>query len=243
MVDHRPRAGADAGQLRLTIDGRDVLVTPGRTILDAAQENDIRIPTLCHLDGLRDVGSCRLCLVDVDQQLVPACTTLVADGMQVLTQTEEIKAHRRLILELLFAEGNHVCSFCVSNGDCELQDLACELEMHSVRVPYGYRRDRIDASHPQFLIDRDRCVLCGRCVRVCSEVEGAHTWDFACRGTGARVITDLWVDWGDAESCTNCGKCVEVCPTGAIVRRGVSNAEMEKKRHLVGELTERRRRG
>jgi len=113
--------------------------------------------------------------------------------------------------------------------------------MHSVRVPYSYRRDRIDATHPRFLIDRDRCVLCGRCIRVCSEVEGAHTWDLMCRGTGVRVITDLFVDWGDAETCTDCGKCVQVCPTGAIVRKGASNAEMVKRRELVDELTERRR--
>jgi len=171
---------------------------------------------------------------------VTACTMQVADGMEILTQTETIKEYRRTILELLFAEGNHVCSFCVSNGDCELQDLACELEMHSVRVPYRYLRNRIDATHPRFLIDRDRCVLCGRCVRVCAEVEGAHTWGFAERGSLARVITDLAVDWGEAESCTGCGKCVEVCPTGAIVRKGVSNAEMKKERELVAQLTERR---
>lgn len=229
--------------IKLKIDGREITTEAGKTILEAATENGIRIPTLCHLDGLKDVGACRLCIVDVRGQLVTSCTTQVADGMEVLTQTEHVREYRRTILELLFAEGNHICSFCVSNGDCELQDLACELGMHSVRVPYTYRRRRIDATHPKFLIDRDRCVLCGRCVRVCAEVEGAHTWGFAERGSSARVITDLDVDWGDAESCTSCGKCVESCPTGAIVRKGASNAEMRKRTELVGELTERRARG
>lgn len=226
--------------IQVTIDGREITTAAGKTILEVATENGIRIPTLCHLDGVEDVGACRLCIVDVNGQLVTSCTTQVADGMDVKTQTEAVKAHRRVILELLFAEGNHVCSFCVSNGHCELQDLACELGMHSVNVPYSYPRNRIDATHPKFLIDRDRCVLCGRCVRVCAEVEGAHTWGFAERGSTARVITDLDVDWGDAESCTSCGKCVESCPTGAIVRKGASNAEMVKKTELVGRLTERR---
>ena len=229
--------------VKLKIDGREITTEAGRTILDVATENGIRIPTLCHLDGLEDAGACRLCIVDVHGKLVTSCTTLVAPDMEVLTKTEAVKEYRRTILELLFAEGNHVCSFCVSNGDCELQDLACELEMHSVRIPYSYRRNRVDATHPQFLIDRDRCVLCGRCVRVCAQVEGARTWDFAERGSSARVITDLDVDWGEAKSCTSCGKCVEACPTGAIVRKGASNAEMQKDPERIGWLTERRARG
>jgi len=230
-------------RITVKIDDREIVTSPGKTILDVAAENGIRIPTLCHLEGLSDVGACRLCIVDVRGQLVTACTTRVTDKMEVLTATETVRAYRRTILELLFAEGNHVCSFCVSNGGCELQDLACELEMHSVRVPYAYPRHRVDATHPRFVVDRDRCVLCGRCVRACGEVEGARTWDFAERGSHVRVITDLDVDWGEAASCTSCGKCVEVCPTGAIVRKGESNAEMRKKPEVVAHLTERRTHG
>jgi len=229
--------------ITLMIDGREVTTTSGKTILAVATENGIRIPTLCYLEGVSVAGSCRLCIVDVAGQMVPSCTTEATDGMKVLTQTEEVRSYRRLILELLFAEGNHVCSFCVSNGHCELQDLACELGMHSVRVPYTYPRHRIDATHPRFLIDRDRCVQCGRCVRVCAEVEGARTWGFAERGESARVITDLAVDWGEATSCTSCGKCVEACPTGAIVLKGASNAEMKKTPEVVARLTERRSHG
>jgi len=229
--------------IRLTIDGQALEAAPGATILEVAEVNGIRIPTLCHLEGLSDVGACRLCIVEVAGQLVPACSTEVAADMDVKTQTEVVQKHRRQVLELLFAEGNHVCSFCVSNDACELQDLACELGMHAVTVPYSYPRNKIDATHPGFLVDRDRCVLCGRCVRVCAEVEGAHTWAFAERGHTVRVITDLGGDWGDSDSCTSCGKCVEVCPTGAIVVKGASNAEMDKDSELVARLIDRRTHG
>jgi bidirectional [NiFe] hydrogenase diaphorase subunit len=229
--------------VRLKIDGRSCQASLGKTILDVAEENGIEIPSLCHLKGLTDVGVCRVCIVDVYGQLVPACTTVVADGMEIQTSTDTVLAYRRSIVELLFAEGSHVCAFCVSNGDCELQDLACDVGMDSVRVPYVFPRNRVDASHPRFLIDRDRCVLCGRCVRACAEVEGAHTWDFAERGSAVRVIADLDVDWGKAETCTGCGKCVEVCPTGAIARKGASNAEMRKKPEVVAGLVERRGHG
>jgi len=230
-------------RVTIKIDGRGIATSPGRTILDAAEENGIRIPTLCHLKGLTDVGACRVCIVDVRGQFVTACTTNVAEGMEILTDTEAVRAHRRMIVELLFAEGNHVCSFCVSSGGCELQDLACEGGMQSVRIPYAFPRNRVDASHPRFLIDRDRCVVCGRCVRACGEIEGARTWDFAERGSAVRVITDLDVDWGQAETCTGCGKCVDVCPTGALVLKGASNAEMRKKPDVVAHLAERRSHG
>ena len=230
-------------QVVIQIDGNEVRTARGKTVLEAARDNGIRIPTLCHLDGLPDIGACRLCMVEIDGRFATACTTRVRDGMKVRINTDELHEMRRTVLELLFAERNHVCSFCVSNGHCELQDLACELGMDSVRVPYRYPKLSLDATHPRFIIDHNRCVLCGRCVRVCAEVEGAHTWGIAFRGTQVRVITDLGVDWGDAETCTGCGKCVQVCPTGAIVLKGAATGEMEKNPELVAELEERRRAG
>jgi len=134
-----------------------------------------------------------------------------------------------------------VCSVCVSNGHCDLQDLAMELGMTHVRYAYLYPQLEVDASHPRFAVDHNRCVLCLRCVRVCDEVEGAHTWDIMRRGIAARVITDMNQAWGTSETCTSCGKCVEVCPTGALSEKGRAVAEMKKRRTFLPYLQMMRR--
>jgi bidirectional [NiFe] hydrogenase diaphorase subunit len=206
----------------LIINGTDISARADQTILEAALEHDIRIPTLCHLGGLSDVGACRLCLVEVKgtSRLLPACVTKVAEGMEVTTETERLAKYRRMILGLLFAERNHVCSICVANGACQLQSLAESQGMTHVEFPYRFPRLSMDATHERFSIDHNRCILCTRCIRVCSEIEGAHTWDVMGRGVQSLIISDLNQPWGTSETCTSCGKCVQVCPTGALFDKG-----------------------
>ncbi|HVN81200.1 MAG TPA: bidirectional hydrogenase complex protein HoxU [Terriglobia bacterium] len=219
----------------LSINGQMVTASEDQTILDIALENNIVIPTLCHLEGLSQVGACRLCLVEItgSSKLQPACVTLADEGMEIRTDTERLKEYRRMIIELLFAERNHVCSICVVNGHCDLQDLAYSVGMDHVRFAYQNPLLEIDASHARFALDNNRCVLCTRCVRVCDEIEGAHTWDVMGRGAKARVITDLNRPWGESDTCTGCGKCIHVCPTGALSEKGKSTAEMIKKRDFL----------
>lgn len=219
----------------LTIDGQMVTGVAGETIFNVAWENGIKIPRLCHLGGLSDVGACRLCLVEVEGQgkLQASCMTTVEEGMVVHTSTERLQSHRKLILELLFAERNHVCSVCVMNGQCELQDLAEDHGIDHVRLRYQFPKLGMDTSHERFGLDHNRCILCTRCVRVCDEVEGAHTWDVSGRGTNSTIIADLGEPWGQSDSCTGCGKCVQVCPTGALFTKGVTVSEMRKDRRFL----------
>ena len=196
-------------------------------------------PSMCELEGLSTVGACRLCLVEVkgSNRLLPACVTHVEEGMEVTTTSERLDHYRKMIVELMFTERNHICSVCVSNGHCELQTMAQKLDITHVRFPYRYPQAEVDASHDRFVIDHNRCILCTRCVRVCDEIEGAHTLDIMGRGIESRVITDLNQPWGSSETCTGCGKCVQVCPTGALFEQGRSVAEMEKRRNFLPYLT------
>jgi bidirectional [NiFe] hydrogenase diaphorase subunit len=227
----------------LTIDDRPVSAQAGQTVLVAAAEAGVKIPTLCHLDGVSNVGACRLCLVQIEgrPKLQAACVTVAAEGMVIHTSTPVLEDYRRMIVELLFAERNHICAVCVANGHCELQTLAANTGVDHVRYEYLHPALPVDVSHQQFGIDHNRCVMCTRCVRACDEIEGAHTWDVSGRGVDARIIADMGGLWGEAVTCTSCGKCVQACPTGAIFRQGMTVAEMTKDRARLGDLVAARR--
>jgi bidirectional [NiFe] hydrogenase diaphorase subunit len=221
--------------LTLVIDGKDVAGNPDQTILEVARENSIHTPTLCHLEGLSSVAACRLCVVEVVgfNKLFAACVTKIEEGMSVVTDSPRLHDYRHTVIEMLFVERKHVCSVCVANNNCELQSAAQELGVSHFDLLPLEPVVSVDASHDRFAIDHNRCILCTRCIRVCDEIEGAHTWDLGYRGAASRVISDMGTPWGESPTCTSCGKCVQVCPTGALFEKGRSVAEAKHKRRFL----------
>jgi bidirectional [NiFe] hydrogenase diaphorase subunit len=229
-------------KVKVRIDGEVIAATAGQTILEVARANDKYIPALCYMEGLTAVGACRLCMVEVSgvSRLLPACTTPVQEGLAVATDSPQLENYRRIALELLLVERNHVCAVCVSSGHCELQALAQEHGVTHVRYPYNYPKLAVDTTHPRYVLDHNRCVLCTRCVRVCAEIEGAHVFDIAARGIQSRVVSEMRRPWGESRTCTSCGKCVNVCPTGALAEKGFAVEEMTKRPEPVTRVAVRR---
>ncbi len=215
--------------MKLKIDGVEVTVPEGTTILQAAKDNGINIPTLCALDGLTGFGGCRLCMVEIQgsPKLFAACVTPVGTGMEVVTQTDKLREYRKMAVQLILSERTHICSVCIANNSCELQKLANELGVDHVMFEREWTRQEVDSTHDFLVIDRNRCILCTRCIRVCDEIEGVHTLDLKMRGKDAQVIIDFDDQWAGSVSCTSCRKCAKVCPVGALYVEGEPRSETE----------------
>ena len=224
--------------ISVRIDGELVTTQEGETILEVARAHGKKIPTLCYMKGLSSVGACRVCVVELagTERLLPACTTPMQEGMSIVTDSARLQLYRRMAVELLLVERNHICSSCVSNGHCELQSLAQDLDITHVRYAYNHPKLQVDMTHPRYVLDHNRCILCTRCIRVCAEVEGAHVLEIGGRGIYSRIVADLKDDWGHASNCTACGKCVQACPTGALAEKGFAVQEMVKQTEKISRL-------
>jgi len=231
------------GTVKLKIDGFEATVAEGTMILQAAKDNGIIIPTLCNLEGLTPYGGCRLCLVEISgsPKLFPACITPVSSGMEVTTNSDKLKEYRKMAVQMLLAERTHICSVCVSNEHCELQAMANQLGVDHVMFERNFSQAELDSTHDFLVIDRNRCILCTRCIRVCDQIEGVHTLDLKLRGKDSEVIMDLDEDWAKACSCTSCRKCAKVCPVGAIYIEG-EQIERTKNRGIAEFIMQRRNR-
>lgn len=205
---------------KLALNGNDVSFTPGQTVLEVARANDIHIPTLCHLEGCTPTGACRICLVEVKgaRTLMASCSLPAAGGMEVWTDTDRVQISRRLNIELLLASGDHNCLVCEANGACELQKLAYLHGIETVRFEGKTQTYPVEDENPLIIRDFSRCILCGRCVQACNEIQVNRAIGFGYRGTKAKIVTA-----GDRpyqlSDCVFCGQCVEVCPVGALTEK------------------------
>jgi len=209
--------------ITFTIDDKEVTAKPGQTILQAADEAGIYIPRLCNKEGLAAYGACRVCTVMVNGRPQAACTQPAAEGMIVENDTEQLTAIRRNIIEMLFVEGNHFCMFCEKSGNCELQALAYRFGITAPKYPYLWPKRELDMSHPDIFIDRNRCILCGRCVRTSRDLDGKGVFEFVGRGPDKRIAVNAQANLGDTEADVK-DKAVEACPVGALLVKRVGYA-------------------
>lgn len=205
-------------KITFTIDGETVEAKQGETILQAATRAGVYIPHLCYQKDLTPFGSCRMCTVLVNGRPQSACTQPAGPNMVVENDTEKLNTHRKNILDMLFVEGNHFCMFCEKSGGCELQALAYRYGITAPKYPYRFPKREVDASHADIFIDRNRCVLCGRCVTASKDVDGKNVFQFVGRGTEKRVAVNAEAKLVDTDI-NAADKAVDVCPVGAILRK------------------------
>jgi len=204
-------------KIKITINGSEIEAKKGETILSAAKSAGINIPTLCHLSNASVTGACRICVVEVEgaRNLVPSCAFPVSEGMKILTHSRRVIQAREIILELIIANHPMECLTCNKNGSCQLQTLAEEYNISDVKYIGAKRTNLPDISSSSIERDPDKCILCGKCVKVCEEIQTVSAIDFTKRGFETMIAPAFGKSLSDSV-CINCGQCVMVCPTGAL---------------------------
>jgi [NiFe] hydrogenase diaphorase moiety small subunit len=206
------------------IDGQPVNFKPGQTILQAALDAGVFIPHLCHHPQFKPHGSCKLCTVTVNGRSGSACTLQALPGQEVENNTPDLNGKRRVLLQMLFVEGNHFCPGCEKSGNCQLQALAYELEMVTPHFNHFYPERQVDASHPDLLLDRNRCIMCELCVRASRDVDGKNVFTMVGRGRDSHVAVNSATGLlGDSDLAAG-DAAAKVCPVGAILKKRVGYA-------------------
>jgi iron-only hydrogenase group A len=214
--------------ITIEVNGRSISAEKDEMLLTSLRRAGVNVPTLCHIDGLTASGACRMCVVEVEGQrgLVPSCAFPVADGMIVRTHSRRAVNARKTIIELLLANHPDDCLYCIRSGNCRLQQYAEELGVRQRRFAGEHSRYSLDTSSPSIVRDPAKCVLCGKCVRVCEEIQRVGAIDFIGRGSKAKIGTAF--DEGlNVSSCVNCGQCITACPTGALCEQSHINEVLD----------------
>ncbi|MBU2554112.1 MAG: (2Fe-2S)-binding protein [Bacteroidetes bacterium] len=212
-----------ANKVKIKIDGKEIITDEGKTIVEAARENGVFIPTLCNFAGALPKGCCRMCTIKINNRFMTACTTPAASGMEVENHTPEIEEFRKSIIELLFVSGNHFCPSCEKSGNCELQALAYRYQMMVPRFPYDFPMKSVDGTAPFIIKDQNRCILCKRCIKTIKDEQGRHYFAFKERGHKLEVILDEQM--GKEMSRALARKAMENCPVGSIIYKEIGFAE------------------
>jgi len=206
----------------ITIDGLAVPFQDGQTIMDAALASGVYIPHLCHNPEFKPHGSCKLCTVNVNGRHVAACTMPATEGLLVLNDTFELNDERRALVQMLFVEGNHLCPSCEKSGNCQLQAVAYYLEMMSPHYTHFYPTREVDASHPDILLDRNRCIYCELCVRASRDADGKTVFGLTGRGIATTLIVNSASGRLGDTTLAVTDKAMQVCPTGALMKKGLA---------------------
>jgi [NiFe] hydrogenase diaphorase moiety small subunit len=204
-------------KISFTIDGVQCIAEPGQNIVEAAAANGIYIPTLCHLKGVIPSGACRVCNVKINGRFMTACTTNVNSGMEIENNTTEIIELRKIIIETIFVSGNHYCPACEKSGNCVLQALGYNYRIMIPRFQFTFEEREIDATSPKLILERNRCVLCKRCIRTIKNKDGKNYFALENRGHHSRIIIDkiLATLMTDAEA----QQAMDNCPVGSILKK------------------------